>query len=68
MMENDGKAKMCFFCSGNLEYGFNFPEGLLSQLRLRLVIEKAHVSLTDPRLQSEKGGQEKLTGRIAESG
>lgn len=38
---------LCFFCSGNSEYDVNFPEGLSSQLRLRLVIEKAHVSLTD---------------------
>lgn len=56
---NDGKRwniQMCFFCSGNLKYGSNFPEGLLSLLRLRLVIEKAPVSLTDPSLQSGKGG------------
>lgn len=48
---------MCFFCSENLRYGFNFPEGLLSQLRLRLVIENVHVSLTDPCLQSEQLGE-----------
>lgn len=38
-----------------MECDFNFPEGLLSQFRLRLVIKKAHVSLTDPSLQSKKG-------------
>lgn len=47
IIENYGISKMCFFCSGNLEYDFNFPEGLLSQFRLRLVIEKAHVFFTD---------------------
>lgn len=45
-----------FFCSGNLEYDFNFPESLSSQLRLRLVIEKAHVSLTDSSSWGGKGG------------
>lgn len=48
VIENHRISKMCcFFCSGNLEHDVNFPESLSSQLRLRLVIEKAHVSLTD---------------------
>lgn len=61
-MENYGISKMCFFCSGNLEYGFNFPEGLLSQLRLKLAIGKDHISLTDPSLQSEGGAEAATSG------
>lgn len=56
-IENSGISKMCYFCSRRLECDFNFPEGLLSHLRLRLVIEKVHVSLTDP--SSQRGGEGK---------
>lgn len=59
---------LCFFCSGNSEYDVNFPESLSSQLRLRLVIEKAHVSLTDSSSWGVGGEQERLTGRAARSG
>lgn len=54
-IENYGISKMCYFCSRRLEYDFNFPEGRLSQLWLRLAIEKVHVSLTDP--SSQRGGE-----------
>lgn len=57
------RIAICFVCSGNLEYNFNFPESLSSQLSLRLVIEKAHVSLADSNSQSEGSGGRRETDR-----
>ena len=66
LIENYAISKMCFFCSGNLENDLNFPEGLLSQLRLKLVIERAHVFFTD-QFSEQKGMQERLRGKAAKS-
>lgn len=60
IIESYGISKMCFFRLRNSGYDFNFPEGLLSQLSRRLVIEKAPVSLTDLHSQRERGPQERL--------